>query len=312
MTEVENPSWPALPLSAWEDTRDTVLLWTQVIGKVRLAHAPFQNHWWNVPLYVSARGLTTSLIPYGNRGFEMELDLHRHELVVRTTDGATGSLALEPMSVATFHARCMALLDELEVPTTIWPVPVEIPGAVPFPDDEAHTAYDPEAMHRFWVSLVQADRIFHRFSGRFTGKVSPVHFFWGAFDLAVTRFSGRPAPAYTGAVPNCGPHVMHEAYSHEVSSAGYWPGGSAEGSFYSYAYPEPEGYADTPVPDGAYYDTELREFLLPYELVRQADDPDALVLDFLQATYEAAADRAGWDRQGLERAEDDLPPPGAH
>jgi hypothetical protein len=299
---VDEAVWPAVPVADWESTRDTVHLWTQVVGKVRMAHAPLLNHWWNVTLYVTSRGLATSLIPYGSRGFQIDFDFKDHRLEVTTTDGLERSIALVPMSVADFYAEVMARLDELGLHTPIWSMPVEIEGAIPFEADRDHASYDPAAMNRFWQTLVQSDRVFHDFRSRFLGKASPVHFFWGAFDLAVTRFSGRPAPPFPRAAPNCGPHVMHEAYSHEVSSCGYWPGGGAEGIYYSYAYPEPAGFRDAPMRAGARYSDELGEFILPYEHVRSADDPDAVLLEFLQLSYEAAADRAGWTRSELERA----------
>jgi hypothetical protein len=297
------PSWPALPLAEWEATRDTLILWTQVVGKVRLANTPIINHWWNVPLYVSTRGFTTSLVPHRDgRGFAMEFDFLADRLEITVTDGQRRSVALAPRTVADFTAEVLARLDELGLATEIWPVPVEIPGAIPFLDDEQHASYDGEQARRFWLAMVQVDRVFHEFRARYVGKASPVHLFWGALDLAVTRFSGRTAPPHPGGAPNCGPHVMHEAYSHEVSSCGYWPGGAAEGAFYSYAYPEPDGYRSTPVePAEASFDDELGEFVLPYALVRAAPDPDALLLRFLQSTYEVAADRGAWDRAALER-----------
>ena len=295
--------WPALPVAEWETTRDTLHLWTQVVGKVRLARTPLVNHWWNVTLYVTARGLTTSLMPDGRRAFQIDLDFQAHQLEIATTDGRRRAVTLEPRSVADFYAEVMGRLDELELTTPIWPMPVEIEGAIPFPDDHDHASYDPDAASRFWRSLVQSDRVMRDFRSRFVGKASPVHFFWGAFDLAVTRFSGRTAPPHPGHAPNCGPHVMREAYSHEVSSCGYWPGGSLEGTYYSYAYPEPAGFSGWPaIPSGARYDDELGEFVLPYETVRAADNPDELLRAFLQGTYEAAADPAGWDRTQLERA----------
>lgn len=294
--------WPAIPVADWQDTRDTFILWTQVIGKVRMARTPVMSHWWNVPLYVGARGLTTSLVPAGERGFQVDLDLVDHRLDVTVTDGRRDGFALEPMPVATFHQRFHEVLGGLDLATETWAMPVEIPGAVPFTSDTEHAAYDADAVHRFWLALVQMDRVLEEFRARYLGKVSPVHLFWGALDLAVTRFSGRDAPPHPGGAPNCGPHVMHEAYSHEVSSAGYWPGGAEEGVFYSYAYPEPDGFRTaTVVPDGARWDDDLAEFVLPYEVVRTAADPDATLLAFLQSTYEAAADRAAWDRPALER-----------
>nr|WP_202876645.1 DUF5996 family protein [Ornithinimicrobium kibberense] len=236
-------AWPELPVDGWVDTRDTFTLWLQVVGKIRIARTPLLNHWWNAPLYLTGRGLTTSLMPdRPGRSFTIDLDLVDHRLDIVTTTGEAGSMALEPRSVRDFHAELMARLDELDLATEIWPVPVEIPGAVPFADDEVHDAYDAAAVTRFWRAMVETERVFDVFRARFVGKSSPVHLFWGALDLATTRFSGREAPPHPGGVPNCGPHVMHEAYSHEVSSAGYWPGGEGEGIFYSYAYPEPDGF----------------------------------------------------------------------
>lgn len=296
-------SWPSIPIAAWEDSRDTLHLYTQVVGKVRLANEPLANHWWNVTLYVTARGLTTSLMPHpSGRSFQIDFDLVDHRLDVVAADGAQRSLPLGPRSVADFYAEVMRLLDELGLSTPIWPMPVEIPGAIPFPEDRIHASYDPDAVHRFWRALVEMERVFKTFRTRFVGKASPIHLFWGALDVAHTRFSGRIAPPHPGRVPNVGPHMMREAYSHEVSSCGYWTGGpGAEGTFYAYAYPEPPGYRDAPVPDGAGWDDELGEFLLPYELVRTADDPAERLLEFLQATYDAAASAARWDRNALER-----------
>lgn len=294
----ETDAWPALPLEAWQDTRDTLHMWTQVVGKVRLARAPMVNHWWQVPLYVSARGLTTTAVPDGARSFEVEFDFVEHRLHVRASDGAARSLPLEPRSVADFHREFMELLDGMGLATRIWPVPVEVEDPVPFAQDHRHASYDPEQAHRFWHVLVQADRVLEDFRARFTGKCSPVHFFWGSFDLAVTRFSGRPAPPREGA-----DRVTRLAYSHEVSSAGFWPGGGPvpEPVFYAYMAPEPAGYRDAPVrPEAAYYHRDLGEFLLPYDAVRRADSPDRALLDFLQSSYDAGADLAGWDRAALE------------
>ncbi|MGD9700894.1 MAG: DUF5996 family protein [Acidimicrobiia bacterium] len=296
--------WPQLDLSAWDDTRATVHMWTQVVGKVRLALEPAMNHWWQVPLYVSASGLTTSLVHTPDRGIEIEFDFIDHVLVARTTDGAHRTVALEPRTVASFYEATMSALAELDVNVDIMARPVEVVEAIPFPDDVTHRAYDADAVHRFWLALVQADRILRTFRSRFVGKASPVHFFWGALDLATTRFSGRAAPEHPGGVPNCPDWVMHEAYNSELSSCGFWPGGSDEGSFYAYAYPEPDGFRGSPVvPEGAYYDAALGEFILPYGTVRTADDPDALVLAFLQSTYDAAATLANWDRSTLERGD---------
>ncbi len=296
-------AWPSLPVAEWQPTRDTLHLWTQVVGKVRLASTPLVNHWWNATLYVTARGLSTSLMPHRDgRGFEVELDVTSHVLRISATDGTERRIALEPRSVAAFYEEVMRKLDELGLTTRIWPVPVEIDGAIPFAEDHQHVAYDPAHAYRFWQLLVQLDRVFQEFRGRFIGKASPVHFFWGGFDLAATRFSGRRAPRYPRAVPNCGPQVMEEAYSHEVSSAGYWPGPTGEGVLYSYAYPEPDGFREWSVgPAAASYNEVLGEFVLPYEVVRSAPDPDGTLLQFLQTSYEAAAECAKWDRAMLER-----------
>jgi hypothetical protein len=299
--DLRQRQWPDLTLSDWEQTRDTVHMWSQVVGKIRLALEPATNHWWHVALYVSARGLTTSLMATPDGGIEIEFDFIDHVLVLRTTDGDQRTVALAPRSVADFYEATMAALSELGVHVEILARPVEVVRAIPFAQDTEHAAYDPDAIHRFWLALVEADRVLRAFRARFIGKASPVHFFWGGFDLAVTRFSGRTAPRHPGGVPNCADWVMQEAYSHEVSSCGYWPGGSEEGSFYAYAYPEPVGFAEWPVaPVGAHYDAELREFILPYRAVRTAEDPDALLLTFLQSTYEAAAELGRWDRSALE------------
>lgn len=294
-------AWPNAPLEEWTETRDTLHMWTQIVGKVRLAQAPMVNHWWQVPLYVSSRGLTTSAIPYGERTFEMEFDFCDQHLHVRSSDSKERRVALEPKSVATFYHETMAALGELGIVVAIWPSPVEVESAVPFPQDTEHASYQPEYVRRFWGQLISACRVFTEFRSRFVGKVSPVHFFWGGMDLAVTRFSGRPAPPHPGGAPNLADWVMVEAYSHEVSSCGFWPGGSAEGSFYSYTYPEPEGYAQHPVrPQAAAYSTDAGEFLLPYHAVRTADDPDQALMEFLHSSYEAAAEHAHWDRDALE------------
>ncbi len=295
-------SWPELPLSEWTDTRDTLHRWTQVVGKVRLALAPRVNHWWHITLYVNARGLPTSLMPYGTTAFEMVFDFHRHELAIEPVEGPGATVALAPRSVADFYDEVMARLAELGLGVEILARPVEVVDATPFADDDEHSSYDPDYAHRFWLSLVQAERVMARFRAGFQGKVSPIHFFWGAFDLAVTRFSGREAPTHPGGAPNCADWVVVVAYSHEVSSAGYWPGGTEEGVFYSYAYPEPDGFPATPVrPTGAGYDASLGEFVLPYRAVRQADDPDGTLLGFLEDTYAAAADLAAWDRAALDQ-----------
>jgi hypothetical protein len=291
-----------LPVSEWKETRDTLQLWTQIVGKIRMVRTPLMSHWWNVPLYVTARGLSTSLIPGTGQAFQIDFDFVDHQLVVSTTDGAERATALAPRSVADFYAEVMSILDELGLPTRIWTTPVEIPDAIPFDQDHVHASYDAEQVRRFWLALVEMLRIFEQFRSEFVGKVSPVHMFWGALDLAVTRFSGRRAPPHPGGAPNCGPHVMLEAYSHEVSSAGYWPGPDGEGVFYSYAYPEPPGFRDFEVrPGSAEWNDTLAEFVLPYREVRTAPDPDAALLEFLRSTYVAAAETAHWNREELER-----------
>jgi hypothetical protein len=297
--------WPELPLADWADTCATLQLWTQVVGKIRLAHAPLINHWWQVALYVTPRGLTTSAIPYGARCFQIDFDFIDHELVIQTSDGATERIPLVARSVADFYAEVMSRLQGLGLDTHIWTMPVEIPDAVPFDQDRIHTAYDGQYAQRFWRILMQVERVSTRFRSQFLGKVSPVHFFWGSFDLAVTRFSGRTAPLLTSNSPNLGAWVMQEAYSREVSSCGFWPGngGYGQAAFYSYAYPEPSGFPDAPVqPGAAFYDQGLGQFILPYDAVRQASSPDDALMAFLQSTYAAAADLAHWDRAALERS----------
>jgi hypothetical protein len=304
MAQGESGWWPSIPVADWQATRDTLHLYTQVVGKIRLANEPLTNHWWNSTLCVTARGFTTSLMPHSSgEAFQIDFDFLRHSLDVTTVSGAVRSLDLEARPVADFYGAVMAMLDDLGVTTAIWPMPVEIVGAVPFPDDHVHASYDPGAVNRFWQALVAMERVFKEFRTAFVGKSSPVHLFWGALDLAHTRFSGRTAPPHPGGAPNCGPHVMWEAYSHEVSSCGYWPGPPGEeGVFYAYAYPDPPGYRDCLVsPAGARWDDDLGEFILPYELVRTAPDPNGLLLGFLQSTYEAAAATAKWDRDALER-----------
>ena len=297
--------WPALPpLKDWQDTLHALHMWAQIVGKIRLKLAPWLNHSWGSALYVTTRGLTTSPIPYGTRTFAIDFDFVEHTLHIVTSEGSKRSFALQPLSVADFYRQTRWALCELDVEVQIWPLPVEVPDPIqPFPDDKEHASYDADAVHRFWRALVQADRVFTDFRARYIGKVSPVHFFWGAYDLAVTRFSGRPAPKHPGGVPNCADWVMEEAYSHEVSSAGFWPGtGLGEAAFYAYAYPEPDGFREYATePAAAYYHEEMGEFVLPYEAVRTAMDPDGVLLAFLQTTYEAAADLADWDRAALER-----------
>ena len=296
--------WPALPLDSWRGTYDTLHMWAQIVGKTRLALAPPENHWWQVALYLTPRGLTTSGMPHGDRTFAVDFDFIDHHLYVRTSDGAVGSLALVPQTVAEFFAAYSGLLQSLDLSVAIYPVPVEVETAIPFAQDREHAAYDADAANRCWRILVQADRVLKRFRGEFVGKSSPVHFFWGGFDLAATRFSGRPAPLHPGGVPNCPAWVMEQAYTHECSSCGFWPGGGliAEPAFYAYAYPTPGGFGERRVqPSAAFYSHELGEFILPYEAVRAAGAPEETLLAFFQSAYEAAADLGGWDRTALER-----------
>ncbi len=297
-------SWPSLPLEAWQATYDTLHLWAQIVGKTRLALAPMQNHWWQAALYVTSRGLGTSPMPYRERVLEVDFDFIDHQLVARTSDGEARTLALKPQSVAEFYREYLDLLRSLGVDVAIHPVPVEMPEVVPFPEDRVHMSYDADAAQRCWRVLVQADRGLKAFRGRFIGKCSPVHFWWGSFDLACTRFSGRSAPRHPGGIPNCPDYVAVEAYSHECISAGWWPGGGpvAEPAFYAYAYPEPPGCGTAPVrPAAAQYHSVMREWILPYEAVRTSPDPDGALEDFLQSTYEVAASLGGWDRAALER-----------
>jgi len=309
LTLIESPSeagtaWPRLDLDAWEPTRDTLHMWTQIVGKVRMALSPWLNHWWHVPLYVSARGLTTSAIPYGAGTVEIDFDFLSHQLVIACSDGGQRSLKLEPRTTASFYAEFMSALKEMGVEVKIWPVPVEVENPIPFAEDTVHASYDADAAHRFWQVLAASTHVMTEFRGCFVGKCSPAHFFWGSFDLAVTRFSGRKAPRHPGA-PNVADSVTLEAYSHEVSSAGFWPGGGPmrEAIFYSYAYPGPEGFAEWPVrPEGAMFSKDWGEFILPYDVVRQSADPAATLRAFLDSTYEAAAELAHWDREALEVA----------
>jgi hypothetical protein len=297
--------WPPLPLEAWSDTCATLHLWTQIAGKIRLSLSPWMNHCWQVTLYVTAQGLSTSPIPHGTRTFELEFVFPEDALVVRTSDGETRTVPLRSQPVAAFYRQVMAALDELRLSVKIRKKPNEVADPIPFDEDERPRAYDAEYARRYWHALVEADRVLKVFRGRFTGKASPVHYFWGAPDLAVTRFSGRVAPVHPGGIPNLPDAVTRDAYSHEVSSCGFWPGGGPypHAAFYSYAYPSPEGFAESKVrPEAAFWSGDLGEFLLPYDAVRASADPDATLLEFLQSTYEAAADRAGWDRKGLERA----------
>ncbi len=296
--------WPPLPYSAWRPTRDTLHLWTQIVGKIRLSLTPWLNHSWHVPLYLCARGLTTSVIPYKGEGFEIRFDFIDHVLDIETSNGQRRRMRLMPQPVCDFHGAVMKALGDLGIEVRITELPCEIPGAIPFGADRQHASYDAGAAHLFWRALLQSDRVFKKFRTGFIGKASPVHFFWGSFDLAVTRFSGRPAPRFAGKVPGLSTAVMVDAYSHEVSSAGFWPGGGGidYASFYSYAYPAPNGFKDAAVsPKGAFFNEALGEFLLPYDEVRNARDPEGTLLLFLQSTYEAAAETARWDRAGLEK-----------
>jgi hypothetical protein len=294
--------WPRLVFPEWRDTALTLQLWMQVVGKTRLALTPWLNHSWQVPFYVTARGAGTSLIPSGGEAIDLEFDFLEHRLVGRSSRGMVAGFDLTPMPVADFYANTMLLLQKLDVAVTINPLPSELPDPVAFADDRRARSYDADAAHRYWRVLLQADRLFKHFRTGFLGKASPVHLFWGGFDLAVTRFSGRRAPLHPGGIPGLSDRVTRDAYSHEVSSAGFWPGSAQfpHAAFYSYAYPQPAGFAAAPVPDGATYDAALGEFILPYDTVRAADDPDALVMAFLQATYAAAASLGAWDRDALE------------
>ena len=309
-------AWPALPLAEWEPVCDTLHLWTQIVGKTRLALAPMQNHWWQSTLYVTAAGLGTSPVPCGGRTFEVDFDFLAERLVIRASDGGRATLPLEPQTVAEFHRRYVGALRSLDLPAELrHPSPNEVAKPIRFDADTVHGAYDAGAVVRFWRGLTQADRLLKEFRGRFLGKCSPVHFWWGSFDLSCTRFNGRPAPPHPGGIPNLPDTVTREAYSHECISAGWWPGNGGgpvrEPAFYAYAYPEPAGCPQAPIrPAEASYHPALREWILPYDAVRRSSTPDALVLDFFQSTYEAAAGLGGWDRAALERAPLTPPRPG--
>ena len=295
----DNDMLPALPFDSWKDTLATLHMWSQIVGKVRLKLCPLVNHWWNVPFYITARGMTTSPMPYEQRDIEVQFDFIEHRILIETSEGRVVTMAMAPQSVAEFYKKFMAALAELGINVRIRTMPCEIPDPIPFEQDNTHSAYDPEAAHKFWRILVWVDQIFKEFRAGFQGKASPVHFFWGSFDLAVTRFSGRPAPERPGA-----DSITREAYSHEVSSAGFWPGGGdIKGpAFYSYAAPEPSGFAEQRVgPQAAFYHAQMKEFLLMYDDVRTAASPKRALMDFLQSTYNAAADLGKWDRKGLER-----------
>jgi len=292
--------WPALSLASWQDTYSTLHMWTQIVGKVRLKLTPLVNHWWNVPLYVSARGLTTSLIPYGERSFEIQFDFRRHQLELETNDGVLRTLELRPRSVADFYREFMKMLHSAEINVKIWPMPVEVPNPIAFDQDRIHDSYDPKSVEAFWRILLSVDSVLTAFRSKFIGKASPVHFFWGSFDLAATRFSGRRAPERPGADA-----VTREAYSHEVSSVGFWPGGGdvKDAAFYSYAAPEPQGCKEARItPEAGFYHKQMGEFLLMYEDVRKATSPTAVLYEFCQSTYEAAANLGNWDRKALERS----------
>ncbi|MCO8273875.1 DUF5996 family protein [Actinoplanes sp. TRM 88003] len=285
-------AWPRLRVADWTETRDTLHMWTQIVGKIRMAYAPPVNHWWHVTLYPTARGLSTSSVPYADGVLDMEFDFVQHRLHIRTSNGGAREVALEPKTVATFYRETLAALAELGLNPDIHPVPNEVEVAIPFAEDDRNCSYDGAAAQLFWRQLLQAERVLGRFRSEFVGKASPVHFFWGAMDLAYTRFSGEVAPQHPGGAPNCPPWVMHEGYSHELASFGFWPGGGAEGAFYAYAYPEPAGY---PERTAEFYDKNLQECVLPYETVAESADPDATLLAFLRETYTAAADLADWD-----------------
>jgi hypothetical protein len=296
--------WPVLPWEAWSETAETLHLWTQIVGKTRMALAPPVNHWWHAALYVTARGLTTSPVPFGAKAFSVTFDFVDHALVIVVDDGASESFPLAPMAVADFYATFMARLRKLGIGVHIWTMPSEIAEATRFERDRRHAHYDPIYAHRFWRVLSRSHAVMAAFRGRFLGKASPVHFFWGSFDLAASRFSGRPAPPHPASAPNFANWAMREAYSHEVSSCGFWPGNGGYGrpAFYSYAYPEPPGFADAALRSAdAFYDRQLGEFVLPYDAVRQCNNPDAILMAFLEDTYAAAADAARWDRAALER-----------
>ena len=306
----ETGPWPSLPLEAWSETRATLHLWTQIVGKIRLVQSPRVNHGWSVTLYVTARGLTTSPIPHGTRCFQVDFDFIDHRLLIQASDGGVGTVSLRPQSVASFYRQLWNELEGLGLHVRISTAPNEVEDPIPFEEDETHASYDPDYANRFWRVLMQSDRVLKRFRARFIGKCSPVHFFWGGADLAVTRFSGRPAPEHPGGIPHLPDAVTREAYSHEVSSCGFWPGSGAIPfpAYYSYAYPEPDRFAEAPLkPDAAFYSRDFREFILPYDAVRQSESPEDFLLEFLQATYDAAANLGAWNRRALERDADFQP-----
>ncbi len=309
-------AWPKLVFGDWVATQSTLHRWTQIVGKTRLAFAPMENHWWQTVLYVTDRGLTTSPIPYNGRTFDVSFDFIDHRLVTLTSDGDERSIPLAPKPVADFYDEYLSMLRSLDIDVHLYAKPVEVGDATPFAEDTVHASYDGEAVNRFWRILLNSDRLFKNFRGRFLGKSSPSHFWWGGFDLACTRFSGRVGPEYPGKIPNCPHYVMKEAYSHECYSAGWWPGSVdspvTEPCYYAYSYPEPPGFNVASMrPDAAYYHQDMREWFLPYEAVRSSADPDGAVLAFLETTYEAAANLAKWDRAALERPKGWRPPPSA-
>jgi Family of unknown function (DUF5996) len=295
-------SWDIPIIIDWYDTLDTIHLWTQIIGKIRLAVAPKVNHWWHSTLYVTSRGLTTLSMPYGDRTFQINFDFLQHQLQIETSDGITKTIPLVSQSVASFYQAVMSTMKAIDIDIHIWTMPQEISEPIPFDLDYKHATYNSEYARKFWQILLQIDRVMTLFRSRYVGKCSPTHFFWGSFDLAVTRFSGKPAPLHPGGVPNMVDWVTQEAYSHELSSCGFWSGSSSiEPMFYSYAYPEPEGFKDYKIqPQSAFYNEEMKEFVLPYKAVQQADDPDDILLTFLQSTYEATANLGKWDRKALD------------
>jgi hypothetical protein len=312
----KSTTWPRLTLDEWAPTQTTLHRWTQIVGKTRLALAPMQNHWWQVVLYVTDRGLTTSPMPLDGRTFEINFDFTDHQLIAQTSDGDTRTIPLMAQSVADFYDAYRSTLRSLDIEVKILPVPMEMADTLRFTEDRTHASYDPDAVHRCWQILVQVDRVLKKFRGKFIGKSSPSHFWWGGFDLACTRFSGRPAPVHPGGIPNCPDYVALEGYSHECISAGWWPGNVggpvAAPAFYAYSYPEPPGCDVAPLrPEGAYYDATLREWILPYERVRSSPDPEGALLHFLESTYEAAANLAKWPRTALERPAGWVPPPSA-
>jgi hypothetical protein len=299
-------AWPALPLAAWQDTYEALHMRTQIVGKTCLAFAPPQNHWWHVALQLTARGLTTGPLVAGRLTFDVTFDFVEHQVAVRTNQGTTRLVPLAAQPVADFYHQYLATLAELGISVKLYSAPVEVARSIPFPNDREHTAYDPVYAHRWWRIVSQVDQVLRRFRGRFLGKSSPSHFWWGGFDLACTRFSGRPGPRHPGGIPNCPNYVMEEAYSHECASCGFWPGGGlvagvAEPAFYAYIYPAPAGYSEAAVPPPGFFSRELGEYILPYDAMRTADRPDDTLLSFLESTYAAAANLAGWDRGALER-----------